>query len=140
MIDLTKILAVSGMPGLYEMVSNRADGAIVKSLESGQSKFAPMRKHQFSLLETISIYTVSDSTPLAEVFFNMKKSDQAVPPLDADQKTVLDYFLKVLPDYDADRVTIGDIKKTIKWYTFLSKQNKLIEKVIEKKDEVSTPA
>lgn len=135
MIDLTKILAVSGMPGLYEMVSNRADGAIVKSLETGQSKFAPMRKHQFSLLETISIYTLLDSTPLAEVFFNMKKSDVPVPGTDADQKTVTEYFQKILPDYDPDRVTIGDIKKTIKWYNFLARHNKLTEKATEEKKE-----
>lgn len=123
------------MPGLYEMISNRADGAIVKSLETGQSKFAPMRKHQFSLLETISIYTLLDSTPLAEVFYNMKKSEVPVPGAVADQKAVIEYFQKILPDYDPDRVTIGDIKKTIKWYTFLANHNKLIEKEPEEKKE-----
>jgi hypothetical protein len=136
MIDLSKLLAVSGMPGLYELISNRSDGAIVKSLENGQSKFAPLRKHQFSLLETISIYTVKDSTPLSEVFYNMKKSDQTIPSPDADQKTILDYFQKILPDYDPDKVTIGDIKKTIKWYNFLAKHSRLTEKETpDKKDE-----
>lgn len=124
------------MPGIYELVSNRADGAIVKSLENGQSRFAPLRKHQFSLLETISIYTQTDSTPLAEVFYNMKKSDQAVPSTDSDQKLIFEYFQKVLPDYDPDKVTIGDIKKAIKWYSFLAKHDRLPEKeTVEKKEE-----
>ena len=128
MIDLNKIIFVTGLPGLYEMVANRADGAIVKSIENGQTKFAPLRKHQFSLLETISIYTSSDSTPIAEIFETMKKSDLNIPDLQADQKTTLDYFVKILPDYDPDRVSIGDIKKVVKWYTFLAKHDRLQEK------------
>ncbi|MEP7320572.1 MAG: DUF5606 domain-containing protein [Saprospiraceae bacterium] len=136
MIDLSKLIAVSGMPGIYELVSNRADGAIVKSLENGQSRFAPLRKHQFSLLETISIYTQTDSTPLSEVFYNMKKSDQVVPSTDADQKSIFEYFQKILPDYDPDKVTIGDIKKAIKWYSFLAKHDRLPEKeTVDKKEE-----
>lgn len=128
MIDLSKVLSVSGLPGLYEMVANRADGAIIKSYENGQSRFAPLRKHQFSLLETISIYTTTDATPLSEIFSTMKRSDQTLPDPAADQKAVLDYFQKILPDYDVDRVSIGDIKKVIKWYSFLDKHHLLIEK------------
>jgi len=136
MIELTKLLAVTGMPGLYELVANRADGAIVKSIENGLAKFAPLRKHQFSLLETISIYTNADSTALSDVFYAMKNSDLAIPPADADQKTCTDYFQKILPDYDPDRVTIGDIKKCIKWYSLLQKSDRLIEK----KKEESKPS
>jgi Domain of unknown function (DUF5606) len=138
MIDLSKLIAVSGMPGLFELVNNRADGAIVKSLENGQSRFAPLRKHQFSLLETISIYTLTDSTPLSEVFYNMKKSELSVPSTEADQKSIFEYFQKVLPDYDPDKVTISDIKKAIKWYSFLAKHNRLIEKESTDK-KVETP-
>ena len=129
MIDLSKIMAVSGMPGLYEMVANRADGAIVKSFETGQARFAPLRKHQFSLLETISIYTTDDSTPLSEIFQTMKNSDLPVPDASADQKSTIDYFQKILPDFDPDRVSIGDIKKVIKWYSFLKSKNLLKEKM-----------
>jgi hypothetical protein len=128
MIDLSKVLSVSGLPGLYEMVANRADGAIIKSYETGQSRFAPLRKHQFSLLETISIYTTSDATPLNEIFATMKKSDQPVPDATADQKETIAYFQKILPDYDVDRVSLGDIKKVIKWYGFLNKYQLLNEK------------
>jgi hypothetical protein len=127
MIDLNKLMAVSGMPGLYELVANRADGAIVKSLDTGITRFAPLRKHQFSLLETISIYTSTDSTPLKEVFFTMKKSDLAIPGAEADQKTCIDYFAQILPDYDPDRVSIGDIKKVIKWYQALYRTDRLKE-------------
>lgn len=128
MIDLSKVLSVSGLPGLYEMVANRADGAIIKSYETGQSRFAPLRKHQFSLLETISIYTTSDATPLNEIFETMKKSDLPIPDADATQKETIAYFQKILPDYDVDRVSLGDIKKVIKWYGFLNKHQLLIEK------------
>jgi len=128
MIDLSKVLAVSGLPGLYEMVANRADGAIIKSYENGQSRFAPLRKHQFSLLETISIYTTADATPLNEIFSTMKKSDQKIPDASADHKSTIAYFQQILPDYDVDRVSIGDIKKVIKWYNFLDKYQLLNEK------------
>ncbi|MDZ4708561.1 MAG: DUF5606 domain-containing protein [Saprospiraceae bacterium] len=137
MIDLSKVLSVSGLPGLYEMVANRADGAIIKSYETGQSRFAPLRKHQFSLLETISIYTTADATPLTEIFSNMKKSDLPLPDASADQKETLGYFQKILPDYDVDRVSIGDIKKVIKWYGFLNKYQLLNDK--EEKPETVAP-
>ena len=65
----------------------------------------------------------------------MKKSDLDVPSADADQKTCIEYFQKILPDYDPDRVTIGDIKKCIKWYSILFKNERLIEKVKSESNE-----
>ena len=62
-----ELIAISGVPGLYKMVGNRSNGLIVEDLDTGKRKFVSMRKHQFSPLETIAIFTYTDSIPLIEV-------------------------------------------------------------------------
>ena len=67
-MDLSNVLSVSGLSGLYEMVANRPNGLIVKNIVSGKTQFAPARKHQFSPIETIGIYTIYDTVEIGEVF------------------------------------------------------------------------
>jgi len=35
------------------------------------------------------------------------------------------YFAEILPDYDRDQVKISDVKKVIKWYSFLDQRGML---------------
>ncbi|MFS8082593.1 MAG: DUF5606 domain-containing protein, partial [Ginsengibacter sp.] len=78
-MDYNKIVSVSGLPGLFEMLSSKADGAVLKSLDDNTSKFVSSRQHNFSHLESIEVYTTKDNTNLAEVFEAMKKSNEKVP-------------------------------------------------------------
>ena len=42
-MDYNKIVSVTGMGGLYELVSSKADGGIVRSLEDKSTKFVSNR-------------------------------------------------------------------------------------------------
>jgi hypothetical protein len=122
-MDYNKIVSVTGMPGLFELLSSKSDGAVVRSLDDNTSKFVSTRQHNFSHLESIEVYTTKDNTNLAEVFEAMKNSDQEIPDAKADNKTLKSYFEKVYPDLDFDRVYASDMKKMVKWYQIIQKNN-----------------
>lgn len=122
-MEYNKIVSVSGLGGLFELVSSKQDGAIVRSLEDNSSKFVSSRIHNFSHLESIEIYTVKDNVNLADVFTAMKNSVEAKPDEKADGKALKAYFEKVYPDLDFDRVYASDMKKMVKWLALLEKYN-----------------
>ncbi len=121
-MKIEEFVAVSGMSGLYKMVANRPNGLIVENLEDGKRKFAPSRKHQFTPLASIGIYTDDDTAELKVVFRSMLEQLESNPPLplNSPSKELVEYFGKVLPEFDRDRVFVSDIKKVIKWFNFLN--------------------
>jgi len=123
-MEYSKIVSVTGLGGLYELIASKADGAVVKSLEDKSSKFVSSRVHNFTHLESIEIYTVKDNTVLAEVFKAIKNSKETLPDAKADGKALKSYFEKVYPDLDFERVYASDMKKIIKWYSILT-ENKI---------------
>ena len=126
-MNLTNILAISGIPGMYKMVGNRANGLIVEEMATGKRRFVSSRKHQFSPLESISIYTLADTVPLEDVFQKMKEKQAELPPVapKSPPHELFQYFEEIIPDFDEDRVKAGDIKKVIQWYTALNTLNLL---------------
>ncbi len=126
-MNLENIVAVSGMPGLYKMAGSRSNGLIIEDMASGKRRFASVRKHQFTPLESVSIYTMMDTTPLTDVFLSIKKLSATVetPAPNGGSVELQAWFSSVLPDYDEDRVLVSDIRKIIRWYEFLSAQNLL---------------
>ena len=120
-MEYNKIVSVTGLSGLYELVSSKADGGIVRSLEDQSTKFVSNRVHNFSHLESIEIYTKQDNVNLAEIFTAMKGSKESLPDAKADGKALQAYFGKVYPDMDFDRVYGSDMKKMIKWFEVLNK-------------------
>lgn len=122
-MDYSKIISVTGLSGLYELVTSKADGAVVRSLEDKSTKFVSSRMHNFSHLESIEVYTTKDNTVLAELFKTIRESKEPIPDAKADGKTLKGYFEKVYPDLDFDRVYASDMKKIILWYGILTKNN-----------------
>src|ERR1019366_4830759 len=123
-MDYNKIVSVSGLSGLFELLSSKSDGAVVRSLEDNTSKFVSTRLHNFSHLESIEIFTVKDNTNLSELFEAMQKSKEKLPDAKADNKALKSYFEKVYPDLDFERVYASDMKKMVKWFHIL-KENKI---------------
>ncbi len=132
-MEYSKLISVTGLPGLYELIGSKTDGAIVKSLEDQTSKFVSSRIHNFSHLESIEVYTVRDNVNLVEVFKAMLESKLALPD-DKDPKKVKTYFEKVFPDMDFTRVYSSDMKKMIKWFAVI-KANKIDPKLSEEENE-----
>jgi type IV secretory pathway VirB10-like protein len=117
-MEYAKIVAVTGLPGLYELVSSKTDGAIVRSLEDKSTKFVSSRIHNFSHLESIEVYTVQDNVNLVDVFNAMDTSGEKLPD-EKDNGAVKKYFEKVFPDLDFERVYSSDMKKMVKWFGVL---------------------
>ncbi len=139
-MNYNKMVAVSGLSGLYELVSSKADGGIVRSLEDNTSKFVSNRVHNFSHLESIEIYTVTDNVNLVDVFLAMKESKEALPDGKADAKAIKAYFEKVYPDMDFERVYGSDMKKMIKWLQILDKAGVEIKKTEPSEEDAGETA
>jgi antitoxin component of RelBE/YafQ-DinJ toxin-antitoxin module len=118
-MEYGKLIAVTGMPGLFELVSSKSDGAIVRSLDDNSTKFASTRQHQFSHLESIEVYTVRDNVNLTDIFKAMESAGGKLPD-EKDAKAIKAYFEKVYPDLDFERVYSSDMKKMVKWYGIIS--------------------
>ena len=119
MID--KILSISGKPGLYRLVSRGKNMLICESLIDGRR--CPALQHDKVLsLADIAMYTVEGEVPLNTVFGKAKELTGGkiapVSPKDpADKQRA--WFAEVMPEYDADRVHAGDIRKFIQWFNIL---------------------
>ncbi|MBL0135223.1 MAG: DUF5606 domain-containing protein [Chitinophagaceae bacterium] len=121
-MEYSKIIAVTGLPGLQELISSKNDGAIVRSLEDKSTKFVSSRVHNFSHLESIEVYTVRDNVNLVDLFQAMEKSGVSLPD-EKDAKAIKSYFEKVFPELDFERVYNSDMKKMVKWYSILKANN-----------------
>ena len=120
-MNLTKVLAISGKPGLYHLETQTRSGFLATSLADGKRISVGIRNN-VSLLSEIAIYTLEKEVPLTEVFTNMKNFEEGkearISPT-SDGATLEEYFSQVLPNYDRDRVYASDIKKIIQWYNLL---------------------
>ncbi|HET9057535.1 MAG TPA: DUF5606 domain-containing protein [Chitinophagaceae bacterium] len=137
-MEYNKIIAVTGLPGLYELVSSKGDGAIVRSLDDKSTKFISSRIHNFSSLESIEIFTVRDNVNLVDVYAAMDKSKESLPD-GKDNEALKKYFEKVYPDLDFNRVYSSDMKKIVKWYSILKANNIEIKLPEESGEEIAPP-
>ena len=126
-MKLDKYIAVSGFPGLYELVNTRSNGLLIADLETGKTRFVSTRKHQFTPLGTVAIYTFDDATELMKIFKTIAEQTDVNPIVELNQSSanIRAYFEKILPDYDPDRVHVSDVKKVIKWYKYLKDKDLL---------------
>ena len=121
-MEYSKLVSVTGLPGLFELLSSKADGGVVKSLEDKSTKFVSTRVHNFSHLESIEVFTTKENVNLADVFTAMAASKEKMPA-DTDAAAVKKYFEKVYPDMDFSRVYASDMKKMVKWFGILQANN-----------------
>ncbi len=139
-MEYSKLVSVTGLPGLFELIASKADGAIVRSLDDKNTRFVSSRVHNFSHLESIEVYTESDNVNLVDVFHAMQNNSDALPG-EKDAKAVKFYFEKVYPNMDFERVYASDMKKMIKWFDVLKKNDieiKLSEEPADEDDENDT--
>ncbi len=117
-MEYGKLVSVTGLPGLFELLSSKADGGVVKSLEDKSTKFVSTRVHQFSHLESIEVFTTADNVNLVDVFTAMTASTEKLPA-EGDAAAVKKYFEKVYSTMDFGRVYASDMKKMVKWFGIL---------------------
>jgi hypothetical protein len=139
-MNLEKILAISGKPGLYALKVQTRSGFVAESLIDGK-KITVGLKSNVSLLSEISMYTNTEEKPLAEVMRNIAIKEDNGPAIShkEDNAKLTAYFLEVLPDYDQDRVYPSDIKKVLNWYNMLQAKG-LVSKEAPVKEEAAPEA
>ncbi len=134
---LQEVANISGKPGLYRIVKPGRAGVIVESLDQLHKREMINANAKVSVLKEISVYTedVNKATPLGEIFLTIRKDFGLKIDLDtktASNKDIFDFFAKVMPDFDRERVYPTDVKKIITWYNILSENlPELFEEKIE---------
>ena len=126
-MDLSKIVSISGKPGLYMIKSQAIGRLIVESLIDGKCTPA-FARDRMSSLEEISIFSVDEDRPLKEVFkmINEKMGEKVNFDFKkASNDELRARFLEVMPDYDQDAVYPSDMKKVFAWYQMLMDKNLL---------------
>ena len=122
---IKEILAISGKPGLYKLVSRGNNMLIVETLDEQKRRMPAYATDRVVSVADISIYTDDgEDTPLPGVFESIKKEYDG-KPVDinhkkADNDDVVAFFAKVLPNYDTDRVRVSAMRKVLSWYNILT--------------------
>jgi hypothetical protein len=122
-MNFKDIATVAGKPGLYKIIKPTRSGVILEALDEKKSKLVAGMSMRVSILNDISIYTLSEAgaEPLESVMKKIEASFQGDTGVDASASDAeLRAFLKsVLPDFDIDRVYVSDIKKLNAWYQII---------------------
>ena len=120
---LETILAISGKPGLYRLVSRSNHGLIVETLDSAKRRMPAFATDKVISLADIAMYTDAEEVPLRQVLKNIQEKEQgqkaSIDPKKADKAELMEYVSQVLPNYDRDRVYPSDMKKLVLWYNIL---------------------
>ena len=143
-MEYREIVAVTGLSGLYQLLTTKSDGAIVRNVADKSTKFISARQHNVTPLESIEVYTTGDNVRLQEVFLKMQEHEATVPLADAktaDNTAIKAYFKSIFPEFDDERVYVSDMKKMLKWYELL-KANDLLrfEAPVEETPAEEAPA
>jgi len=142
-MNVEKILAISGKPGLFELKIQTRSGFVAESLLDGK-KITVGMKSNVSLLSEISMYTHSEEKPLVEILRAIAVKENEGPAIShkEDNTKLIEYFSQIVPDYDEDRVYASDIKKVLNWYNMLqakgmvSKEEPKVENAESVKEQV----
>ena len=137
-MNVDKILAIAGKPGLFELKIQTRSGFLAESLLDGKKITVGMRSN-VSLLTEISMYTYSEEKPLVEILRAIAIKENEGPAIShkEDNAKLVAYFKEILPDYDEDRVYASDIKKLLNWYNILQAKG-LVSKEEPKVDNAET--
>jgi len=116
------ILAISGKPGLYELVTRSSNGLIVENI-TDHKRVPAFATDRVTSLGDIALYTDDEDKPLGEIMCALRDKEAGkTASLDykkASGADLQEYFASFLPNFDRDRVHSSDIKKLIQWYNLL---------------------
>ena len=118
---LKEILAITGKPGLYKIISHNGKTLIVEELATGK-RFPVSARDRVVSLGDIAMYTDSEDKPLDEILETIYVKEKGAP-LDIKGiiagKGLKEKFEEYVPDFDKERVHDSDIKKLFTWYNLL---------------------
>ena len=117
------VLAIAGRPGLYKLVSRGKNSLIVEALDATRHRSPAFGSDRITSLADIAMFTDDEDVPLMNVLESLKTLEEgkksALDVKKANGEELREYFAKVLPNYDRERVHTSDIKKLVQWYNIL---------------------
>lgn len=120
---LRTVLAISGKPGLYKLISQGKNMLIVETIDEEKKRIPVYGRDKITSLGDIAMYTDADEVPLRQVLSTIKQKENGetikVDIKKASKEELRSYFAEILPNFDRDRVHDSDIKKLISWYNIL---------------------
>lgn len=121
---LKTILAISGKPGLYKLVSQGNKMLIVETLDNQKRRMPAYATEKVVSLADISIYTDDgEEVSLPSVLQSAKEKYEGktvdLDPKKAAADDIKAFMVNVLPNYDTDRVHVSDMRKLLQWYNLL---------------------
>jgi hypothetical protein len=121
-MEFKDILAISGFGGLYKFISQARNGIIVEGFED-KKRMNAFAHYKVSSLNDIAIFADSGEIPLRKIFKSIFEMEKGGPAIDSksDDAKLKEYFVKVLPDYDRQKVYLSDIRKLINCYNILQR-------------------
>jgi hypothetical protein len=140
-MDFKELATVAGKPGLFKVLKPTRSGVILESLDGKNSKLVAGMSQRVSVLNDISIYTLTEAgaEPLKSVMQKIEKEFTGDLGLDSnpDDAELRAFMKHILPEVDEARVYTSDIKKLISWYSLIRAQapETLTESVEVKKEE-----
>ncbi len=120
---LETILAISGKPGLFKLISRGNRALIVETLDAQKKRTPAFETDKIISLADIAMYTDEEEVPLRQVLKSIFAKEEgkkaSLDPKKASKDELHAYLAEVLPNYDRDRVYPADIKKLLQWYNIL---------------------
>ncbi len=152
-MEFKEIATVSGKGGLFKILNPTRSGVILESLDEKKTKLIVNANSKVSILHEISIYTTDSegTVALEEVMRKVHKEFAGDTGLTktSDNEELKAFLKHILPNYDAERVYVSDIKKLVNWYGILVQEApevfeepkaEVVEKAAEEKPVKEKPA
>ncbi|MBR1890029.1 MAG: DUF5606 domain-containing protein [Alloprevotella sp.] len=123
------ILAITGRPGLYRLVSRGRGNLIIESLDETKKRSAVGQRDRVTSLNDVTMYTDDEDVTLMQVFKNLYDALEGkiadINPKKASESELIGYMEKALPNYDRERVHFSDMRKLVQWYNILVSEGKI---------------
>ena len=141
-INIKDVVAITGAPGLYQVVKSDDRAVVVESLDAQRKRQMIKGNMMVSKLADISIYTVEDSEPLVNILKSIKEKYPDTLPVKkkSPNPALLSFLEEVLPNYDKERVYASNVKKLVGWYHILQEFEVDFELPQDEKEEKSDSA
>ncbi len=133
-IQVKDLMSISGKGGLFRFLAQARNGVVVETLTDKKRSVVPPTA-RVSALDDISIFGADEDVPLADVLMKIHEKEDGGASIDpkSGNESLKAYFTEVLPEYDAEKVYVSDIKKVISWYNILHELGLL--EVVDKEEK-----
>jgi hypothetical protein len=120
-ISIKDVVAITGAPGLYQVVKTDDQALVVESLDPKRKRQMIRGNMMVSKLTDVSFYTAEDSEPLVSILQKIQQKHGTELPVTkkSSNDQLMEFLAGVLPDYDAERVYPSNVKKLVAWYKIL---------------------